>query len=74
MIASKLGYPLSIRDEDIDVEMPSMEKLSNEEQAEFSDPVPLCAHAGLARITGCIRKSLTVIAREIQTNSFSERH
>lgn len=56
MISSKLGYPLAIRDDDIDVEYPSMEGLSLSEQAEFADPVHLCAHATLAKITGSIRK------------------
>lgn len=54
LISSKLGYPLAIRDEYIDVEFPSMEGLSTAEQAEFSDPVHLCAHASLAKITGSI--------------------
>ncbi|EME47290.1 hypothetical protein DOTSEDRAFT_69282 [Dothistroma septosporum NZE10] len=72
MIASKLGYPLSIRDEDIDVEMPSMNMLSDEEQAEFSDPVPLRAHAGLARITGCTLSDIDSIPKH-QKETFSRR-
>lgn len=56
MISSKLGYPLAIRDDDIDVEGPSMEGLSTSEQAEFCDPVHLRAHATLAKITGSIRE------------------
>lgn len=56
LISSKLGYPLGIRDDDIDVEMPSMNGLSSAQQNEFSDPIHLCAHARLARITGDICK------------------
>lgn len=56
MISSKLGYPLGIQDEDIDVELPSMDGLSAAEQSEFNDPIHLRAHASLARITGDICK------------------
>lgn len=67
LISSKLGLPLGIRDSDIDVENPSMEALTAEEQAEFNDPMHLCAHVRLARITGdilneiyCLRPSATM--------------
>ncbi|KFA48099.1 hypothetical protein S40293_08354 [Stachybotrys chartarum IBT 40293] len=52
--ASKLGQPISIRDEDIDVEMPSMNGLTTEESAEFLDPVPLVKNIQLAQIIGNI--------------------
>jgi hypothetical protein len=52
--ASKLGQPVSIRDEDIDVEMPSMDGLSEEEKIEFLDPQPLITNIKLARIIGNI--------------------
>ncbi|CAK1360864.1 unnamed protein product [Cercospora beticola] len=54
LISSKLGFPLGIRDEDIDVEMPSSESLTSEDQQEFHDPKHLCAHVKLSRITGSI--------------------
>lgn len=55
--ASKLGQPVSIRDEDIDVEMPSMEGLTEEEKVEFLDPVPLTINTKLGRIIGNICES-----------------
>lgn len=54
--ASKLGYPITIRDEDIDVEMPSMNGLTASEMEEFADPSHLVAKVNLAKITGNIRK------------------
>lgn len=54
--ASKLGQPITIRDEDIDVEMPSMEGLTEDERAEFLDPVPLVTNIKLARVIGNICK------------------
>jgi hypothetical protein len=56
--ASKLGQPITIRDEDIDVEMPSMEGLTREEMAEFLDPQNLIINIKLARIIGNICKFL----------------
>ncbi|KAL2835026.1 fungal-specific transcription factor domain-containing protein [Aspergillus cavernicola] len=52
--ASKLGQPLTVRDEDIDVEMPSMEGLTREEMTEFLDPQNLIINIKLARIIGNI--------------------
>jgi hypothetical protein len=52
--ASKLGQPISVRDEDIDAEMPSMDGLTPEDRAEFLDPVPLGKNIELARIIGNI--------------------
>jgi len=55
--ASKIGQPLTIRDEDIDVEMPSMDSLTQDETAEFLDPRNLVINIKLARIIGNICKS-----------------
>ncbi|KAK4142435.1 proline utilization trans-activator-like protein [Dichotomopilus funicola] len=52
--ASKLGQPITVRDEDIDTEMPSMDGLTDDETAEFLDPVPICTNIKLARIIGNI--------------------
>ncbi|KAK0386583.1 hypothetical protein NLU13_6418 [Sarocladium strictum] len=52
--ASKLGQPVAVRDEDIDVEMPSMEGLTEEEKKEFLDPQPLITNTRLGRIIGNI--------------------
>lgn len=49
-----------MRDEDIDVEMPSMDGLTEEEMAEFLDPRNLIINIKLARIIGNIRKSTSV--------------
>lgn len=59
MSASKLGLPITVRDEDIDVELPSMNGLTEEEQQEFADPAHICANVKLARITGNICTSAT---------------
>ncbi|GAB1197681.1 hypothetical protein APSETT444_006983 [Aspergillus pseudonomiae] len=58
MSASKLGLPITLRDEDIDVELPSMDGLTDEEQQEFADPAHMCANVKLARITGNICTSV----------------
>ncbi|KAF4982985.1 hypothetical protein FZEAL_1505 [Fusarium zealandicum] len=50
--ASKLGQPITVRDEDIDVEMPSMDGLTEDEMAEFLDPTNLTINIKLARIIG----------------------
>ncbi|KIW85542.1 hypothetical protein Z517_00934 [Fonsecaea pedrosoi CBS 271.37] len=52
--SSKLGHPIMIRDDDIDVAIPSMKGLSAAEMAEFSEPEHLIANVHLARITGDI--------------------
>ncbi|KAI5459136.1 fungal-specific transcription factor domain-containing protein [Mariannaea sp. PMI_226] len=52
--ASKLGQPVTLRDDDIDVELPSMEGLTEEERAEFLDPLPIVTNIKLARIIGNI--------------------
>lgn len=53
--ASKIGQPITVRDEDIDVELPSMDGLTAEEMAEFLDPRNLVINVKLARIIGNIR-------------------
>lgn len=55
--ASKIGQPLTVRDEDIDVEMPSMDGLTQDEMAEFLDPRNLVINIKLARIIGNICES-----------------
>jgi hypothetical protein len=52
--SSKLGHPVTVRDSAIDVDLPSMDRLTPAEQEEFSDPSHLVAHVKLARITGDI--------------------
>ncbi|CAG9946989.1 unnamed protein product [Clonostachys rosea f. rosea IK726] len=64
--ASKLGQPVSIRDEDIDVEMPSMDGLSEEEKMEFLDPQSLVTNIKLARIIGNILTDIYGIPNRTQ--------
>lgn len=52
LLCSHLGFPLTIHDEDIDVELPSMSGLSAEDRDEFADPAHLVANVRLARING----------------------
>ncbi|KAF4121437.1 Fungal trans [Geosmithia morbida] len=52
--ASKLGQPITVRDEDIDVELPSMDGLTEAEKLEFLDPISLTTNVRLARIIGNI--------------------
>lgn len=54
LTSSKLGHPVTVRDIDVDVNLPSMDGLSPSEQEEFSDPGHLVAHLQLARIIGDI--------------------
>ncbi|OGM43802.1 hypothetical protein ABOM_007583 [Aspergillus bombycis] len=63
MSASKLGLPITVRDEDIDVELPSMDGLTDEEQQEFADPAHMCANVKLARITGNILTEIYCLPR-----------
>ncbi|KAL4937095.1 fungal-specific transcription factor domain-containing protein [Aspergillus oleicola] len=51
---SRLGQPVAIQDDDIDVEIPSLEPLVVENQRTLDKPVHLMAHIELARITGSI--------------------
>ncbi|EXJ96504.1 hypothetical protein A1O1_01630 [Capronia coronata CBS 617.96] len=55
---SRLGLPLSIRDEDIDVRLPSSDHLPPEDQDKFGSPAHLCANIELARITGSIMRDI----------------
>ncbi|CAJ2506730.1 Uu.00g079160.m01.CDS01 [Anthostomella pinea] len=54
LCSSKLGHAAMIRDEDIDVPLPSCEGLLAEEADDFVDPTQLIANIKLSRITGSI--------------------
>ncbi|KAK1763287.1 fungal-specific transcription factor domain-containing protein, partial [Phialemonium atrogriseum] len=54
LTCSKLGQPVAVEDDVIDVELPTMDGLNAQEKEDFSDPSHLCASVGLARITGDI--------------------
>ncbi|EED18596.1 C6 transcription factor, putative [Talaromyces stipitatus ATCC 10500] len=66
--SSKLGHPVTVQDSDIDVDLPSMEKLSPTEQEEFSDPSHIIAHVKLARISGDIMSD--IYGRSNQAKAF----
>ncbi|KAH8703566.1 putative C6 transcription factor [Talaromyces proteolyticus] len=66
--SSKLGHPVTVRDSDIDVDLPSMDNLTPFEKEEFSDPSHLIAHVKLARITGDIIGD--IYGREGQAKAF----
>ncbi|KAI2673424.1 transcriptional regulator family: Fungal Specific TF [Penicillium roqueforti] len=54
LTCSKLGQPTAVNDDDIDVELPTMDGLTPEEKEEFPDPRHLFASVGLAKIAGDI--------------------
>ncbi|KAL4789698.1 fungal-specific transcription factor domain-containing protein [Aspergillus venezuelensis] len=55
---SRLGQPVAIQDDDLDVEMPSLEPIVVENQRKLDRPEHLIAHIGLARITGHIMSDI----------------
>lgn len=55
---SKLGQPLTVQDADIDVGMPSLERLSPESQSRLGSPDHLIAYINLAQITGYIMRDI----------------
>lgn len=58
MWGSKLGQPLAVRDDDITVDLPSMEGLTQEEGAEFFQLEYLLARISLAKITGDLIRTI----------------
>ncbi|KXT14862.1 hypothetical protein AC579_745 [Pseudocercospora musae] len=74
LISSKLGYPLAIHDEDIDVEMPSMNGLSAAEKEEFNDHLHLSAHVTLAKITGDILSDIYCLPRNSRVSFVRRVH
>jgi len=67
---SKIGLPIMLRDEDIDVQMPSMEGLTLEEAEDFYTPELMTAQITLARITGNMMTDLYNIPQPGKTNTF----
>jgi proline utilization trans-activator len=67
---SKVGLPVLLRDEDIDVQMPSMDGLSPEEAEDFYSPELMTAQIKLARITGYIMSDLYRIPQPGRANTF----
>lgn len=58
LTSSKAGLPLMIRDDDIDIDMPSSKGLSPSKLEEFADPDHLIANIKLSRISGSIMSDL----------------
>ncbi|GAB7353472.1 hypothetical protein MBLNU459_g3928t2 [Dothideomycetes sp. NU459] len=50
--SSRLGHPITIHDDDIDVPLPSAAHLEPADREKFTAPEHLCANIKLARITG----------------------
>ncbi|KAM5343461.1 hypothetical protein ACJ41O_011998 [Fusarium nematophilum] len=70
--AAMIGQPVTIRDEDIDVELPSIDGLSPESAAEdFADPEYLTASLRLTNLAAQIASS--IYSRKMQRSSFSRR-
>lgn len=67
---SKVGLPVMLRDEDIDVQMPSMDGLSAEEAEDFYTPELMTAQIKLARITGNVMSDLYKIPQPGRANTF----
>lgn len=70
MMSSKVGHPAMIQDTDIDVQLPSLDGLSQQDTADFYDPAYLLAQIGLARITGNVLGNIYHIPHPGRTNSF----
>ncbi|KAH8595755.1 fungal-specific transcription factor domain-containing protein [Bisporella sp. PMI_857] len=67
---SKVGLPIMLRDEDIDVQMPSMDGLTLAEAEDFYTPELMTAQINLARITGNIMSDLYKIPQQGRANTF----
>lgn len=67
---AKVGLPVMLRDEDIDVQMPSMDGLTPEECDDFYSPELMTAQIKLARITGNVMSDLYRIPQPGRTNTF----
>lgn len=71
--SSKVGLPIMLRDEDIDVPLPSMDNLSDEEKEDFHDPRHIIAQHLLAKITGEILNEIYRIPQPGRAKTFPLR-
>ncbi|KAJ9644500.1 hypothetical protein H2199_003463 [Coniosporium tulheliwenetii] len=71
MWASRLGQPVSIQDDDIEVDLPSSDGLAGTDSGDFGDPEYLIANIRLAKLAGHIIAS--IYARRRQQGAFSQR-
>jgi len=68
--SSKVGLPIMLRDEDVDVPLPSMDNLTNEEKEDFHDPSHIIAQHKLAKITGDILNEIYRIPKPGRAKTF----
>ncbi|KAI4715526.1 hypothetical protein E4T48_08280 [Aureobasidium sp. EXF-10727] len=71
MMSSKVGYPTSLKDEDVEVDLPTDEGLTEAQKDDFIDADYLTASISLARIAGGIIGSL--YSRRKLPDTFSQR-
>ena len=71
MLASKIGYPILIRHDDIEVDLPSDAGLSKEQKEDFVEADYLTASVQLARIAGRIVS--TLYSRKRLPETFTRR-
>ena len=67
---SKLGQPLTIQDADIDVPLPSSEKLTGESEKQLGPPDQLIAYTKLAQITGYIMRDIYAPSSKVNGDKF----
>ncbi|THW52527.1 hypothetical protein D6D21_00961 [Aureobasidium pullulans] len=71
MMSSKVGYPTLLKDEDVEVDLPTDEGLTDAQKDDFIDADYLTASISLARIAGGIIGSL--YSRRKLPDTFSQR-
>lgn len=71
ILGAKFGYPIFIRDSDIDVDFPSDKDLTNTQREDFISAEYMLASIGLARIAGDIIMNL--YSRKKLVDTFSQR-
>jgi hypothetical protein len=68
--SSKVGLPIMLRDEDVDVPLPSMDNLTDEEKEDFHDPSHIIAQYKLSKITGDILNEIYCIPKPGRAKTF----
>lgn len=71
LLASKMGHPVSVQDDDIGVDMPSDDGLADQHQQDFSDATNLRARIRLAQLSRDIITS--IYGRKTVHVAFSKR-
>jgi len=68
--SSKVGLPIMLRDEDVDVPLPSMDNLTDDDKADFYDPDHIIAQYKLSKITGDILNEIYRIPQPGRAKTF----